>query len=215
MPIALGLSGLAAKSVPATAISSGAAASGSTLQADGAGGASFQPAGAGALTLLQTITLGADGTIDFTSISQAYNDLYLVGMLRGTNAAATDTLELHVNNDAGANYQYEQANAAATAWTVFGGAGSTVVDLLDNSLPAASANASFFASVELNVYGYTSTTWRKLVMMTSVLPNGTNGAIGLTAGVWASTAAVSRLTLFGGFTANLKAGSSMRLYGRT
>jgi hypothetical protein len=202
MPIALGLSGLAAKSVPATAISSGAAASGSTLQADGAGGASFQPAGAGALTLLQTITLGADGTIDFTSISQAYNDLYLVGML-------------HVNNDAGANYQYEQANAAATAWTVFGGAGSTVVDLLDNSLPAASANASFFASVELNVYGYTSTTWRKLVMMTSVLPNGTNGAIGLTAGVWASTAAVSRLTLFGGFTANLKAGSSMRLYGRT
>lgn len=168
--------------------------------------------GGGAITLLQTITLGADGTIDFTSIDQTHTDLILQGNIRGTNAATTDTLELHVNNDGGANYQYEQAVAASTAWTVFGATGATVIDLIDNGLPAASANAAFFAGIQLTFYGYKSALWNKTVSGTAVLPNGTNGQLVQVAGNWLSSAPINRLTLFGGFTANLKAGSSVRLY---
>lgn len=177
------------------------------------GGGGGAAAGGGAITLLSTITLGADGTIDFTGIDQSHTDLLIQGNVRGTNAATTDTLEIHVNNDVGTNYQYEQAVAAGAAWTVFGGTASTVLDTIDNALPAATANAAFFAGIQLTFYGYRSTSWNKTMTGTVALPNGTNGQLSVVAGNWLSTAAINRITLFGGFTANLKAGSSVKLYG--
>lgn len=176
------------------------------------GSAAPPPSG---LTLLATQILAVDGPIDFTGIDQNYADLVVSGMLRGTRAASVDTLELHINNDSATHYSYQQAIQASSAWTVFGGNGSTVIDLADQGLPAASQGASVYAALELTVTGYVSTIWQKMITAEISTPLGSNGTGTITVGTWTPTpAAVTRLTLYGGFTTNLAAGSVARLYGR-
>jgi hypothetical protein len=202
--------------VTAAQMNSGAATSGQVPKADGAGGVAYGDAAAGALVLLQTIILAVDGVIDFTSIDQNYADLIVSAMVRGTDAGGTDTLELHVNNDSGSHYIFQQNVSSGTAWTVFNSAGaSTVINLADHGIPAAAAAANQFAAVDLTVFGYTSTVWEKVVYGNVAYHGSANGLMEITSGVWTATpAAINRLTLYGGFTTNLKAGSVARLYGR-
>jgi hypothetical protein len=175
--------------------------------------ASSRAAASGAgFTPISVTTLGADGTIDVQSIPQTFNDLVLVLVVRGTRASTAEFLQLQLNGDAGANYDSSVVNGNTAPSTSLAAASLQV----STSMPAATATAGLFGGFELTIFGYTSTGWDKTVMGVSANPTvaGATITIEQASGVWRSTSAVNRVTLFGGTTAALKAGSVLRIYGR-
>lgn len=84
------------------------------------------------------------------------------------------------------------------------------------SFPSSFNPAGTFGVSQVYVYGYASTTWLKSVTAQSGNNTGTTtGTRGLhiVDGFWNSTAAINRVTIFGNVTANLAAGSQLRIYG--
>lgn len=168
---------------------------------------------AGDETLLSTTTLGADGVFDVTGISGAYNDLRLVLVARGTRAAVNDFLQMRLNNDSGANY--DSAWSINTVGTNSLGATSA---RMSGQWPAASALANGFALSEIFIPLYAGTAKLKVVRFTNTDPGSSAGTTPFQesgAVLWNSTAAITRVGFFGGTTANLLAGSQLRIYGVT
>lgn len=171
----------------------------------------------GALTLLSTTTLSGSGTIDVSAIDQTYNDLFFVLIARGTRAAATDGVLLRLNNDSGANYDYIVLgdNSGAQSKSL---AQAQTSAFVANLMPGNTATAGRFLTAEFVIPGYASTTWSKQVIWASCGESGTSSALVYSehaAAFWLSTAAVTRITVFGQTTANLATGSTLRIYGRT
>ena len=175
------------------------------------GGGGSGGGGASAWLLLSNTTLGADGTFDVQNIDQTYNDLVLMAIFRGTRAATVDFLQVRFNNDSGANYDGIWSTGGGTATSLGATSGR-----ISGAMVAASGTAGDFFMAEMFIGGYASTTWRKTIFSTAAAP--------VTAGVtiipetatvwWNSTAAINRIGFFGGTTANLLAGSQLRIYGR-
>jgi len=168
-----------------------------------------------AMTLLSTTTRATDGTFDIQSISQSYNDLMLMCLVRGTDAGALDSLRMRFNNVSTATYGSQLVDST----------GTTVAAKQDNDatslqaaewISAGGAAANLFSAVQIWIPGYTSTTWAKQFVSTSFLPITVSNAgrgIDLQGGFTAATTAVSRIQLFGGTTANLLTASTVRVYG--
>jgi hypothetical protein len=194
---------------------------GQVLQADSAQALGLKwatPAGgaAGALTLLSTTTLASPGTFDISGISGAYNDLILVLIGRGTDAGAQDNPRFVLNNDTAANYYTERITVNGTsAATGAEAVGTSFFQIA--SLPAAGATANHFVVIELTIYGYASTAWKKVCQWDAWWPRGlASSDLRMERGgaLWSSTAAVTRVTINGMNTANLLTGSQLRIYGR-
>ena len=173
-------------------------------------------AGGGAWTLLSTTTLGSATTFDVSSISGSYNDLYCCAIIRSANADVDDDVTWRLNADSGSNYYRQMINANATT--------ITATEIIGNSwlfagfVPGASATANLFGVVELTIYGYASTSWKKAMVYRSFGPSNA-AAAGLYlrsgAGLWNSTAAVNRVQIsVNSGAANFAIGSQLRIYGR-
>jgi hypothetical protein len=168
--------------------------------------------GSGALTLLSTTTLASPGVIDVSGISGSYNDLILVAIARGT-AAGNDTFLVQCNG-ASTPYANERIQANGSSVSAFEAATSGVAA---GSLPAVSGRANSFGVSEITLFGYASTAWIKSVSWQNfaALTSSSGGYnVQRGGGYWDSTAAINRITLSGAGTANLLAGSQLRIYGR-
>lgn len=170
----------------------------------------------GGMHQITTSTLGADtASFDLTSIPSGYSHLVLTWMLRTNRSATTDSALVSLNNDTtNANYDrtYVQWAATQTIAQVLGASGSRN----NIPLPAASASAGYFGMGYLYIGNYASTTQYKVVQH-----YGTQW-VGRTANDvlffqcmqgWASTNAVSQITLAPNVGSNFKSGSSVTLYG--
>jgi hypothetical protein len=192
-------------------------ADGQVLTADAAQAAGVKWAtagGGGALALLSTTTLASPGTFDITGISGAYNDLLLVLIARGADVSFSDSARLTVNG-ATTNYYMQKMQAVGTAVTALESIGTGRFSM--PRIPATNSPAGWFASHLWTFPGYASTVWVKNVLVEeSAGINTTTGAIynSRYSGVWASTAAINRVTISGDTTANLATGSQLRIYGR-
>lgn len=167
------------------------------------------------LTLLSSTTLGSAGTFDVSSIPGTYNDLILVLIARGTNAGAQDNARFIFNNDTGANYYWERMQAEATTLNTTEQIGTAFFQV--QSLPAAGATANHFGIIEMRIFGYASTTWKKICQWEShwsrSLSTG-DQRIERGGALWNSTAALNRVTIQCQNTANFVTGSQLRIYGR-
>lgn len=171
--------------------------------------------GGGSVTLLDAVTLSADGTFDVQNISQGYNDLLLSLVVRGTAATALDGLMLRFNNDSTSG-NYISQSARSNGSTVSGSA-STASQTSGSiaGIAAGSAPTGYFAQVAVTIPGYSSTTWQKIALgQSGAAGSATSPNVWIHAFQWLSTAAITRVALFGGSTANLLAGSTLRIYGR-
>lgn len=168
--------------------------------------------GTGSAALITSVTLGADGTFDVSGLSQAYNDLVLSLIVRGTRASTAEFLQLQLNADTGAHYDSATMNGASVPATFFAQTSAT----LSSAMAAATASANQFSVFEIVIFGYASVAFNKTILSHSFNPitAGSSVVIEESGGIWQSSAAVTRVTLFGGTTANLKAGSILRVYGR-
>jgi hypothetical protein len=174
----------------------------------GTPGTFVQVGAPGALTLLSTTTAAS---IDVSSISQSYNDLFVILIARSATAATTDNLTMLINNDSSAHYahQYLLGNTA-TASAVEGN--SLSAGRLA-TVPAASATGGTYGVVLMDILGYTSTTWTKGIHIRY------GYGLDITTGnrsiydhllYWNQTTAINRLTIQN----TLTAASTMRIYGR-
>jgi hypothetical protein len=200
---------VAAGSVQNVHIAPGASIAASKIQGGSA-------ATSGGLFLLSTTTLAADGIVDVTGISQAYSDLVIVGVVRSTFAGGNDPLSLRMNGDNAGHYNYQLFYSGSTTVTAGASVLSTAIRLVE-AIVASTGTVGRFTAFEAQLCGYSSTTWHKAAFCAWSSAQSDVAAVqllGSDGGVWASTAAISQVTLFPESGANLLSGSQVRVYGR-
>ena len=163
---------------------------------------------------LAETTLGAGAaSVTLSSIPQTYRHLMLTASARSDNAATGLTsLGLRFNADSGANYSYQINVSASTTVSTFGSVSATALDIGGTS--QASSTANNFALNDMLILDYTNTAIFKHAGGSS---GGIEGALAnmkafFATGVWASTAAITSITILpgaGSFVAN----SRFTLYG--
>lgn len=164
--------------------------------------------------LLASSTLsGSQASIDMTSVPADWGHLLLVAYLRGDTATGTIAVNLRLNGDSGSNYDYQSlagSGATASAAEAFGQAQARV-----GSCPAASATASVFGALVIDIPFYSQADNNKAFTSQSCNKSGTStGNLGIEAygGAWRSSALVSQVTILPG-SGNFVSGSRVSLYG--
>lgn len=150
--------------------------------------------------VLATQTLASPAAmITFAAIPQTYRSLRieLVGQLQTGTAA--DSVIVRLNNDTGANYDWQLTTHNASSVTTQGTAGATYGQA--GALPAALAPNFEAGTIVLEIPLYSGTAFRKTFGGVS-RSKSANSASGLfikeVMSVWRSTAAVTRIDLIGG-----------------
>jgi hypothetical protein len=159
---------------------------------------------------IATVTLGsASATIDITSISQSYTDLYVVcGNMRVTTSASQ--LNVTVNGDSGSNYTYQigffngnnnwQGNTAGATqpyWPISAG----------NDI-----QSSFPTSFYMNLNNYSNTGRWKTMQVNCVTNREGSGGNNTFNGTWQSNSAINRIT-FNVSGNTFLAGTTISIYG--
>lgn len=170
-----------------------------------------------AYNLIESVTVGtAAATITFTSIPQTYTDLVLKIADHVGGFAQTQTYSyVRLNGNTGANYYN-------TAMYVRNGTVASIEDVGNtyffddpySTLSDSAANATF-TNKEIYIPKYTSSTEKKVVKMDYSVVNGSsaNSDLGMQAGLFNSTAAVTSITLFNPSTGTFNVGTTANLYG--
>lgn len=167
------------------------------------------PENVSALTPLATITLtGTQSTVTFSSISGSYRDLILVGsnILSSTN---NDAMSVRLNTDSGSNYSYisgrgDGGNASySNEQNVAQSQHSPVM------IPSTTGPADFV----IHFLDYAQTDKHKTFISRANTPDATFRGAGMTVNRWASTSAITTITLRFNSAATYAVGSTFSLYG--
>ena len=161
--------------------------------------------------LLEKITVGAAGaaSVTFSGIPQTgYTDLVLKMSVRTDRASTDDLLNFNFNgfstNQSSRNLQ---GNGSAASSGTYGS------NLYLAWVDAASNTASTFGNAEMYIPNYTSSNF-KSVSTDGVLENNASTAVmGMTAGLWSSTAAITSIAITSVFSSNFVQYSTFYLYG--
>ena len=155
------------------------------------------------------IAYSTSGSANFGNIPQTYQDLYMVGQLRGISA---NTIEYFFTtlNAASSGYSYTSLTgdgASATSARNNVGTGAFYI----GTGPSANSTASVFAAYEIWVLNYANTTTNKTILYRFAGDQNGSGQTALGVGLYSSTAAITAINTFG---ANGTAtGSTHTLYG--
>ncbi len=112
------------------------------------------PAQVGGMVKIASVTTaGGESSIDFSNISQKYDSLFLVTLLRTSHAVTDNNSNLYINGDtSNANYHLQENNGDN------GSATGADYDSLNSLVPytGSSAPSSAFASARITIPNYTS-----------------------------------------------------------
>lgn len=142
------------------------------------------------------------------NIPQNFQDLIVVGSVRGSLAATTD------------NFGFEWGFVAQYSYTRLIGNGSTATSsrttgasgIYADNMPAANATSGLFASFVAHIPNYANTTTNKTAIMRWAADRNGAGQTELTVGMRSNTAAVTFIECFGS-SAVLATGSTVAVYG--
>jgi hypothetical protein len=173
--------------------------------------------GGGAMTRLdeKIASGGATANFDFTSISGSYRSLVIHMTLRSQVAATEVAMACRFNNDSGANYNTARLYGTATAVSVDSFDAQTSMANLFVT-PGSTGTTNVASSWEFFIARYADTVFHKQIIANGV---GWSSNSSTTfnrsiqnVGRWASTAAITRITMFPS-SGNLVDGSVATLYG--
>ena len=174
--------------------------------------------GGGAVTKLFDSTVsGSDAaTIDTLAggIPSGYAFLQIFASTRTSNTGGIDGIYVRVNNDSGANYDWERFRTvgAGTSMTTSGSA-ATNGWLFDCACSDDTANQ--FGLMRMTIPFYDNIINRKIAEWTDnmVDPVTSNNVLGVYGGTWRSTSAISRISFVPAFGGNIKVGSRVVIFG--
>lgn len=155
------------------------------------------------------IAYAANGSANFFNVPQKYQDLYVCGQIRGTNANTIEYMNITLNG-VSSGYSY----------TMLGGDGSSTFSQRTNYGsgaiflgvgPGGNSTAGVFASYEMWILNYTDTSTYKTVLYRFAGDQNGSGETRLGVGLYPSTSAITSVNVFG---ANGTAtGTTHSLYG--
>jgi hypothetical protein len=162
------------------------------------------PAGGGGMTLLSTTTLTGATNFSVTSISGSYENLYILiaGAITGSES---NKYRLSVQNTSSEN----------NSITRFGNASGSMnlgEALQLDSDEIVTKSTSLPNSYAITIFGYSKTTGYKPVMFTSAWGNGTTKRLGMGAGSYTSTSAITSIN-FSNWAGDNFTGGTMYVYG--
>lgn len=157
------------------------------------------------------ILVSTAASFDITSIPATYRDLEFVLTARGNDGAANSMVQMTFNNDTGANYEYQQINAGGGSVS---GAGTSGASYIRGGYLTTDGSAAGRASHHLiYIPNYAGTTFHKTAQVQGGLFYASGAEWDQWVGRWASTSAISRVTLTPA-AGSFKAGSRLTVYGR-
>lgn len=172
------------------------------------------------MTLIASQVLGTSATsITFSSIPQTYTDLKLVFSARNTAAGAAGGIyKLNLNSDTSSLYSDTYIIASGNG-TIVSNIDSSVTqtyfgNLSTGALDSSGNTANTFASCELYIPNYTSTSSKQMLQY-SVGEDNTisNGVLHLQANLYRGASAITFISIGNYSTASFVANSSFYLYG--
>lgn len=146
-------------------------------------------------TLIASSTVGAGGAtaFDFTSIPSTYTDLCLKFSARVTDSGAVFAY-LTFNNSGGTAYSYRNLYGISSA--AYSDSNSSFAYVPVGYTVNSSQTASTFSNGEVYVPNYAGSTNKSFSNDGVAESNSATGVVnGFTAGLWANTAAINRITL--------------------
>lgn len=149
-------------------------------------------------------------SVTFSSIPQTFQDLFVVGFVRSTQAATSDNHYFRINGDTATLYSRTLLEGDGSS--AYSQRDTTVAQTYIGAIPAASATSGLFDSFTLHLLNYTSTTTFKSGLTRFANDRNGSGYTNLVAHCYRSTAAITSLTLFNG-SSNFASGSTFALYG--
>ena len=161
-----------------------------------------------AVTKIATVTLGSGGaaSIDFTSISGAFTDLWILVSSRNTTTAEHCLIGF---NNSTANFTGRYLIGSTTA------EGGTYGRYLGNQIPS-SGPSNIFSNASIYISNYSGST-NKVVSaeITGYRTDRSSYTEGLSVNVWSQTAAITSVQIANETGANLAQYSTATLYGIT
>ena len=149
-------------------------------------------------SLISSVTVGAGSasSIDFTSIASTYTDLLIKLSLRSNNGGSNyDRMDMQFNGDTASNYRNMLLYGTGSAVSSDNGGGlvNTIRFFYTNG-DASTSNT--FSNAEIYIPNYAGST-QKSASMDSVSENNATAAIvGLNAGLWTGTSAITSIKIF-------------------
>ncbi len=162
--------------------------------------------GGGGMTVLHDETLASAGTFDVSGIAAGYSALKLVMQLKGSTTQANASLRF--NNDSGTNYTTQVETVQNTT---IAGSGGTSQNALHIGYVQDTGTAGHANAIEVVVPNYDGTTLDKYITAHCAV-NISAFYMALLAGVWLSTAAITRIQVLAS-AGNFKTGSRLTIYG--
>jgi hypothetical protein len=167
---------------------------------------------AGTYEKIATETLSStSSTITFSTISQNYTDLVIIGH---TQFGSASGVKLRFNSDTGANYAWINFIAQATSTTA--GRGTSTTSLYNNFVWGDATASNNYTPYIINIMSYSNTTTHKSVLWqygSGANIQGTNSEVGFIKGQWRNTNAITSIE-FSPFNATtFSNGTSFTLYG--
>lgn len=164
---------------------------------------------AGDFESIATVTVGSGGaaSMEFTSISGAYQHLQLRGIVRNASTNGND-LFLQFNNNTGASYTFHQlfGNGASA-----GASGST--GIAGASMAQTANTANTFGAFIIDILDYASTTKNPVFRCFGGYDVNGSGLISLRSSMHNGTGAITSIKLFQGGSVNQEQYSTAALYG--
>ena len=161
---------------------------------------------------ISTVTVGSGGTstITFSSIPSTYTDLQIIGIARTDRAGTTtDTLFVKINSDNTNYYTHGLYGTGSSAGAYADSGNPTYFSVA----AGASVASNVFSSTVWELLDYSSTNKYKTIRVLRGYDDNSVGTIRLTSSLWASTSAVTSLTIQGTSSQNIAQYSAFSLYG--
>lgn len=156
--------------------------------------------------------LGADtASIDISGISQSYEHLFVLMLLRTTEAVVASSVAVTFNGDTGANYD---RNTMQNLNTTVTGVSSLAQTSISDNVAGANAQAGAVTPIKVVIPGYSLTVFHKAFEWQSSVVEDTaaDNRQRLVMGRWRSTVAITQITVTAG-SGSLLAGSGVWVYG--
>jgi hypothetical protein len=162
-----------------------------------------------AMTLITNYTWpSAETSLDMLSIPQTYKDLLLLVSPRATTSGDRQVL-LQFNGD-GANHSSRRL--FGTGSSVASETSTNVSSIIAGFMPGSDYTSNTFGNVAMYIPNYTGSS-QKTVSIDAVSENNATAARQLiVAGIWASTSAINRISLYID-SGSYAIGTSINLYG--
>jgi hypothetical protein len=159
---------------------------------------------------LATITLtGNDAEIAFSNIPANFKDLMLSGNLRTDRSATSEPLRVRFNGDS-TNGNYARVSMHGTGSSAASYTDAPTEVIVDVGATGASASSGVFSVFNLEVLDYATTDKHKTGLTASDIAGVETRRQAFR---WASTSAITSISVSAYFGGNFVSGSSLSLYG--